>query len=267
MNETKKPHSVVVINPCRLVREGLKQLLQRSGCVVQRDASDIDDLLANANAHDQPDLVICSLNLDERAPIELAVTAKVRAAFPEAKLIVLSDVVSSAGVHQAFGASVDGVLSANLADHVLQCSLDLIVLGQTLYPAKLLYAHANGTAVRDAEARNLLEEAHVSHGHDAHARPTPFSWSAENAVTFERSSGPHLSERESQILHGLTLGSSNKMIAREFDISEATVKVHIRAVLRKIRVSNRTQAAIWALNNQPIQHKLNGQRAPMQIAS
>jgi two-component system nitrate/nitrite response regulator NarL len=46
------------------------------------------------------------------------------------------------------------------------------------------------------------------------------------------------------------IGASNKAIARVLKITEATVKVHLRAVLRKIRVNNRTQAAIWATNNQ-----------------
>ncbi len=44
-------------------------------------------------------------------------------------------------------------------------------------------------------------------------------------------------------------GHANKMIARTLDIAEATVKVHLKSVLRKIRVANRTQAAIWALEN------------------
>jgi two-component system nitrate/nitrite response regulator NarL len=44
-------------------------------------------------------------------------------------------------------------------------------------------------------------------------------------------------------------GESNKTIARKIEIAEATVKVHVRTILRKIRVHNRTQAAVWALNN------------------
>ena len=42
---------------------------------------------------------------------------------------------------------------------------------------------------------------------------------------------------------------ANKMIARTLDIAEATVKVHMKSILRKIRVANRTQGAIWALEN------------------
>jgi len=51
------------------------------------------------------------------------------------------------------------------------------------------------------------------------------------------------------ILRCLIEGNSNKSIARKIDIAEATVKVHVKAILRKIRVQNRTQAAIWGMNN------------------
>jgi two-component system nitrate/nitrite response regulator NarL len=53
------------------------------------------------------------------------------------------------------------------------------------------------------------------------------------------------------MLTHLVAGHSNKAIARRLDIAEATVKVHLKSVLRKIRVENRTQAAIWALANLP----------------
>jgi two-component system nitrate/nitrite response regulator NarL len=59
---------------------------------------------------------------------------------------------------------------------------------------------------------------------------------------------PHrLSTRELTIVECLVHGDSNKGIARKLQIAEATVKVHIKAILRKIRAANRTQAAIWAM--------------------
>jgi two-component system, NarL family, nitrate/nitrite response regulator NarL len=60
---------------------------------------------------------------------------------------------------------------------------------------------------------------------------------------------PTLSERERQIIDGLIKGESNKTIARAFGIAEATVKVHMKAILRKVSCSNRTQVAIWALGH------------------
>jgi two-component system nitrate/nitrite response regulator NarL len=61
--------------------------------------------------------------------------------------------------------------------------------------------------------------------------------------------GRKLSSREHAILDRIVLGDSNKHIARHFDITEATVKSHVKAILRKIGVVNRTQAALW-LNQQ-----------------
>jgi two-component system nitrate/nitrite response regulator NarL len=60
---------------------------------------------------------------------------------------------------------------------------------------------------------------------------------------------PRLTEREVQILDGLVQGHTNRMIARTCDVTQATVKAHVKSILRKIRVDNRTQAAIWAMEN------------------
>jgi two-component system nitrate/nitrite response regulator NarL len=62
-----------------------------------------------------------------------------------------------------------------------------------------------------------------------------------------------LSPREIQILNCLKEGAPNKAIARKLDITEATIKVHVKAILRKIGASNRTQAAMWASKRLPRQ--------------
>jgi two-component system nitrate/nitrite response regulator NarL len=61
--------------------------------------------------------------------------------------------------------------------------------------------------------------------------------------------GHGLSPRESQVLACLAQGNSNKAIARLHHLSEATVKVHLKAILRKTKLHNRTQAAIWAIQH------------------
>ena len=68
----------------------------------------------------------------------------------------------------------------------------------------------------------------------------------------EGGSDPQLSGREVAILNALVQGKSNKVIAYQLCITEATVKVHVKAILRKIPVHNRTQAAIWALHHQTV---------------
>jgi DNA-binding NarL/FixJ family response regulator len=66
--------------------------------------------------------------------------------------------------------------------------------------------------------------------------------------------GHGLSEREQLILAKLTEGSTNKSIANELGICEATVKVHLRTCFRKIGAKNRTQAALWASERLPRPH-------------
>lgn len=57
------------------------------------------------------------------------------------------------------------------------------------------------------------------------------------------------STRERDILAALTEGLPNKIIARRYDIAEATVKVHVKHILRKLNMNNRTQVAIWVKSN------------------
>src|SRR3546814_4784227 len=57
----------------------------------------------------------------------------------------------------------------------------------------------------------------------------------------------NLSDREVEILRCLVTGDANKIIARSLDITEATIKVHIMAILSNLRVMNRPQPAIWAV--------------------
>ena len=71
----------------------------------------------------------------------------------------------------------------------------------------------------------------------------------ETANDGQSSDVPSLSRREMLILRMLMEGASNKNIARNLVITESTVKVHMKAILRKLRLQNRTQAAIWARNN------------------
>jgi len=58
-----------------------------------------------------------------------------------------------------------------------------------------------------------------------------------------------LSDRELCIVRSLAAGQTNKCIANHLNITEATVKVNLKAILRKLGASNRTQVAIWALQN------------------
>ncbi len=58
--------------------------------------------------------------------------------------------------------------------------------------------------------------------------------------------------RETQILAYLREGAPNKVIARKLNLSESTVKVHVKAILKKVGACNRTQAALWATRHVPV---------------
>ncbi len=66
---------------------------------------------------------------------------------------------------------------------------------------------------------------------------------AETRIAFNKG----FSDRERDILRSLGEGHPNKVIARQLDITEATVKVNLKAVMRKINAANRSEAAIWAV--------------------
>lgn len=66
----------------------------------------------------------------------------------------------------------------------------------------------------------------------------------------EARSQASLTERETAILRCLAAGKSNKLIARELDIMESTVKVHIRNLLKKLKFRSRVEAAVWAVSRQ-----------------
>ena len=92
-------------------------------------------------------------------------------------------------------------------------SLTLINLGETVFPSGLALAWMSGGV------------------------------SANRTLT-DRCAGRDLTRREAEILDCLTAGASNKQIARDLGITEATVKIHMKSLIRKIGVRNRTQAAL-----------------------
>jgi two-component system nitrate/nitrite response regulator NarL len=126
----------------------------------------------------------------------------------------------------AFRLSVSAYLLKRINFVTLVKSLELVMLGESLFPA------------------DVLTEIGKEHGVDIQVEKEVIAYSPPTSH-----SGRGLSARETQILKCLIQGDSNKVIARRLQIGEATVKVHIKAILRKIRVQNRTQAAIWAVNH------------------
>ncbi|HEX5470948.1 MAG TPA: response regulator transcription factor [Lacipirellulaceae bacterium] len=144
------------------------------------------------------------------------VVGKLRTEHPKSSIALLADASDHAIIMQAAECGVDGLLSDKIGREVMIKSLELIVLGEKVFPA---------TSLLQMCKRN--SEVVVNH--------------------LDASTRLHmLSSREAEVLQKLMDGYPNKVIARHCGITEATVKVHVKAILRKIQAKNRIQAAVWA---------------------
>jgi two-component system nitrate/nitrite response regulator NarL len=198
----------VLIEANRLFREGLKHLLAGTRFEVGSEYNTIDLALSAEVTDAAPELVISGQPVKDEADLRA-----IREAFPSARVVVLADDLTVDVLRAAMGGGADGFLIKNVSPEALIQSLQLIMLGEKVFPTNL--------------ASMLLDM---------------------NAISPQQSIRG-LSPREQEILQALVTGASNKMIAIKLGITEATVKVHLKTLLRKIDVNNRTQAAIWAMNN------------------
>lgn len=114
-------------------------------------------------------------------------------------------------------------------------------------------AGSDGYILKDNDPEDILRMVgDVMHGRNA-ISPELASLLAttlrEESVAENRCQA-NLTERETAILKCLAAGMSNKLIARELDIMESTVKVHIRNLLKKLKFRSRVEAAVWAVTRQ-----------------
>lgn len=226
--------SAFLIDANKLFREGLKRLLEESPFKIVAEAGNVREGVSIAEQGMKPDLVL--LDLVSGGEEEAEAMRRLRQVLPETRMVVLTTDLCTRRLSNALEAGADGYLMKDLSSDALTQSLRLVMMGEKVFPthlaALLISGRVNGNGLEMPVSRKGL------------------------------------SQREIQILRCLLNGDSNKMIANHLNITEATVKVHLKSLLRKINASNRTQAAIWALNN-GIGGEFTGQNAPqaMQAAS
>jgi two-component system nitrate/nitrite response regulator NarL len=192
-----------------LVRTGVSAILSGTNFVIT-DASS-----------PQTELMLC-LVCDGYEPDELAQTiGEVKEQHPSARVVVLADDVEAHTLKTALEAGLNGLCSPMTDRRALIKVLELVMLGETYVP----------TAI----ALKMLSQPAQS---SVPAKLTPDQLTEVG--------GRKLSPREAEILHQLAEGAPNKVIARHLDVAEATIKVHVKSILRKIGAVNRTQAAMWA---------------------
>jgi two-component system nitrate/nitrite response regulator NarL len=203
---------VVLVGGSALHREGLRQSLDPSHFAIIAEGRSFSSVLDLMNKGVSPGLVIADVNrLCEKDFEDLR---RIRDAASECRIAVLSDDLNLDDLARVFRAGADGYLVSYLSREAFSLSLLVIMSGEKILPGSLV---------------NVL----ISNDRDL--------------VDIKLANDPtNLTDRERQILRCLLDGHSNKHIARALDITEGTVKVHLKALMRKISAVNRTQAALWA---------------------
>lgn len=239
------PKRIMVIIPGRLFRNGIESVLRSSGGHIVYGLETLDEaeeVLKNRSDM-QPDLFIIGMDTPGSAIEDLTRIRALRAKIPNGRWIVLSN--SCGGPEfwwQAVESRVEGVLHEDSPGEVLQLLVKLILLGYSFLPSSVSPTQGRlASAIPEGPATQAIEpDRSMQEMFKLPEQPTGQSGRPEPRMR------AGLSERESEILRGLVAGQSNKAIARDLNISEATVKVHVKALLRKMQVTNRTQAAIGA---------------------
>lgn len=206
---------VLVIDDHPLLRKGVCQLLALSdGFTVVGEAASGREGIALAKQLD-PDLILLDLNMKGINGLETLRT--LRDMGEDARIILLTVSNAPEDLIAAIRAGADGyILKDNDPDDILR------LIGNAM----------QGQTAISPELASLLAAA-----------------LREESMTEQRSHAS-LTERETAILKCLAAGMSNKLIARELDIMESTVKVHVRNLLKKLKFRSRVEAAVWAVANQ-----------------
>lgn len=222
-----------VVSARALLREGLWRILGAADFEIRAAAASLDEAMAGLSDEDRLILLILDVADDQPEIVEQIKRFKARHSNARVALLAEQAQLSDSNLVAAFRCGADAYFLKPDADTLVK-SLELVMLGETILPPEVmsifLDCYDRGVE-QDDDTESLVQRDHA----------TVSIASSDTA--------PRLSAREQCILRDLIEGHSNKMIARRNDIAEATVKVHVKAILRKIRVNNRTQAAIWGMNH------------------
>jgi two-component system nitrate/nitrite response regulator NarL len=220
--------TIVLVHPSRLFTEGLASLLKDT------NYNTVHQLTGFDNSHYRGDqlegkvvYVVGGRTASEIVEIVKSIRSHLRSAY----ILVINASTGSNDVMAALKAGADGYLRDAISSQTLLRVIELIIEDESILPPEFVRSLRELICNGHHDIENTNESAAAAIG--------------ENAAKVK------LSAREGSILRGLVHGAPNKVIAQNLQITEATVKVHVKAILRKIRVKNRTQAAIWGAKHMP----------------
>lgn len=225
------PITVFVVDDHTLFRRGLMALIgQDAGLQVIGDASDASEALRQVPQL-QPQVIL----LDNHLPGVLGVDAiaGLRQASPTSRVVMLTVSEDGQDLATALRNGAQGYLLKTMDGELLFEAIRRAARGEPVVSPELL-----GKLVTAFQSQGAPEPAAVAEG----VQGTP---AAAASVSPSPSPSP-LSPREEEVLREIAQGASNKEIARRLDIAETTVKIHVQHILRKLGLSSRVQAAVYA---------------------
>jgi len=210
----QRSFGAILVSESALLLDGLKLILANTDFQIVASGSAVEELDLHHLQKDRSLLFILGAGHDPGTAVRQVEWLKHRR--PDARVAILGEIDRMTDMALLFQAGANACFPKEISTPIFLKSLELVMMGSTLLPSSIV------SSIRDCG--DVLPQ------------------------TID-GSPPHLSAQEQRILGCLVEGHSNKAIARELGIAVATVKVHVKAILRKIRVQNRTQAAIWAMSH------------------
>lgn len=202
-----------------LVREGLKHTLAELAPGVELlEAANADEVIVHLAKTDAIDLALLDLVMPGSNGFELL--TRVCDSFPDLPVVILSGSADPGKMRKALDIGAAGFITKTATAEVMLSALRLVLAGGIYVPPDTL--KTRGSAEPEPTVPTTGKPASPGPQHST------------------------LTNRQRDVLHHLGQGRSNKQIARELDLSENTVKIHVAAVLRTLGVDNRTQAAVLA---------------------
>jgi two-component system nitrate/nitrite response regulator NarL len=224
----------VHVHASPLLRAGLEEIFEGMPFVMS-DAA-LHGPFLPSGSEETPELFIVEEKSCSRAAPELI--GELKAYNPAMRVILLADQFEFHTLVSARRAGVDGFCLTTSSSDVLIHSIALVMLGESVLP------WANFLPF-------MKDNVHDTDRLDGTVHEGP------NNAASQKS----LSSREVEVLDCLREGAPNKTIARKLNVAEATVKAHLKAILRKLGVGNRSQAALWAAYHLPLEAAPDGQSA------
>lgn len=199
-----------------LFRAGLSMVLSELGAdTLLIQAASLTDAIQCAQT--QADLDLALLDLNMPGMNGTAGLQQFRTKFPEVPVVIVSGSDDLMDVQQVLSAGAAGFIHKSTSPSIMLSALRLVLAGGIYVPPH---------AMRHAPGKAALSAGTAGH----HVK----GWESR------------LTARQMEVLRLLALGKPNKVIARELDLSEGTVKIHLSAIFRVLDVNNRTEAVLAA---------------------